>query len=388
MNEIVIHPKYGPIEIIEDLGLDERSRRYVKIRFKNTGFTTITRYDIFKAGKVRDDYYGIDFNKLYDTNLYGPVKILKFTGRDIDHRVTVDVQFINSGAITNCQLRLLLKGAVQDPLYGINMNLLYPSNKSGPFKIIHVYGSNSTGHVIIRIKFILTGYEKDVQLQNALYGEVFDNTQHKCIPVDVNLIINPDAWFKHKLENIYDGIYNRCYNPNTTGYESYGKIGIRMSDSWKNSRDTFLTDVKNLFQYDKFILNPSLYHLDKDYLQQDIPINNRIYSKNTCVFLYYLDNENLRSIEYKRNNIDSSGSKYYGVYNDKGIWKTTIMINGETIPIGAFNDEIYAAAAFNYYQIKYHQYELIPLLNDIPYIPADEIFKYNRRPRKMVNILN
>ena len=44
-----------------------------------------------------------------------------------------------------------------------------------------------------------------------------------------------------------------------------------------------------------------MYELDKDYLQQHIPISNMIYSPKTCVFI--LKSDNLKIASLNRNNI-------------------------------------------------------------------------------------
>jgi len=35
----------------------------------------------------------------------------------------------------------------------------------------------------------------------------------------------------------------RCYNPNATGYERYGGVGIVMCDEWRNSFEAFYRDM-------------------------------------------------------------------------------------------------------------------------------------------------
>jgi hypothetical protein len=35
----------------------------------------------------------------------------------------------------------------------------------------------------------------------------------------------------------------RCYNPNATGYDTYGALGIKVCDRWRESFENFLSDV-------------------------------------------------------------------------------------------------------------------------------------------------
>ena len=46
--------------------------------------------------------------------------------------------------------------------------------------------------------------------------------------------------------------------------------------------------------------NTNIYELDKDYLQQNIPIENRIYSPETCMFITKADNLQLALNENNR----------------------------------------------------------------------------------------
>lgn len=42
-----------------------------------------------------------------------------------------------------------------------------------------------------------------------------------------------------KLYRVWDGIIQRCYNPNAKNYNNYGGRGIRMADEWKNDFSVF-----------------------------------------------------------------------------------------------------------------------------------------------------
>lgn len=65
---------YGPFKIIENLGRDKRSRLFVKIKFLNTNIEKIVRYDIAMDGKITDDLYNIDFEKTYNLYIMGLIR--------------------------------------------------------------------------------------------------------------------------------------------------------------------------------------------------------------------------------------------------------------------------------------------------------------------------
>lgn len=50
---------------------------------------------------------------------------------------------------------------------------------------------------------------------------------------------------------VWQGMKQRCLNPNHTAYKYYGGRGIKIHDSWANSYEKFLSDVGN---------RPSLLH--------------------------------------------------------------------------------------------------------------------------------
>ena len=104
----------GPFKIIKDLGRNERSRLFVRIKFLNTGTEKDIRYDIAMDGKVIDDLYGIDFNHVYNSIYYGPYKIIKYIGRNDESKKVVRIKFLNTGYEYNVLLRVAKSGEVRD----------------------------------------------------------------------------------------------------------------------------------------------------------------------------------------------------------------------------------------------------------------------------------
>lgn len=43
-----------------------------------------------------------------------------------------------------------------------------------------------------------------------------------------------------RLRRIYNGMVQRCYNPNSTEYENYGGRGITICPEWLNNREKFI----------------------------------------------------------------------------------------------------------------------------------------------------
>ncbi len=53
----------------------------------------------------------------------------------------------------------------------------------------------------------------------------------------------PDDEKRSTEYRIWDGIKQRCYNPNSNKYYRYGKRGIKMCDWWKNNFNEFYKDM-------------------------------------------------------------------------------------------------------------------------------------------------
>ena len=118
-------------------------------------------------------------------------------------------------------------------------------------------------------------------------------------------------------------------------------------------------------------------------------INKQFVSKKYGPYIInniFKDNINLRAMEFRKNN--KMQSNYYGVTKEsKNTYSAHLIINNQNIYLGTFSNEIVAANVYNYWYKYYHQYELVPLINDVPYIPPDEFIKYNTRPKEMCTII-
>ena len=265
----------------------------------------------------------------------------------------------------------------------IDFNKIYMSNNYGPFKIIKITDKDKTHHQKVIIEFINTGYIKEVLMSNIHKGNVKDDTILPYNNIDHFNQYQREQFVNLKIKEIWYDMIARCTKPHHKEFYAYGELGIAISDTWMNF-DIFNYDIRQLFQFDKFYNNPYNYQLDKDYLQLAIPKYQRIYSKDTCIFLSNRDNTNLRIIENKLLNINSS--KYYGVALIKDKYYMGIHCNNYKISI-YFNNEIAAANAWNYWFEKFHLYEIVKVINDVPYMPVEEWIKYIISKREMCKII-
>ena len=324
-------------------------------------------------------------NQIYNSSKYGPYKIISIF-KDNSRNNMAKIKFIKSEAETLVRLNRALSGNVKDPQYGLNFNKIYYSDNYGPYKIIDIQKGKIKTSPKATIQFLNSNNIYTVLSNHAINGDVSDKKFGVIIPLDTSILNFEDKNMKLQRfsYNVWYSMMKRCYNKSADNYNSYGNLGITVCDKWK-LYNNFLNDIKYIPQYEKWCRFPTIYQLDKDYLQLNIPKEQRIYSINTCIFLYYKDNINLKGLEFRKNN--NTVSNYYGVHQkSKSTYGVQLIINNKSIYLGTYNDEIVAANVYNYWYEKYHQYELVPLFNDVPFIPATEFIKYNTRPKVMCNI--
>lgn len=263
----------------------------------------------------------------------------------------------------------------------IENQTILQSNNSGPFIITKDLGKINGRRKVI-VKFINTGYEYSVLAHNAIDHRVKDSSLESIsMDFDIKRFDDYENYINGLLKQVYRHMIDRCYNINSDKYNSYGASGVYVCDEWVNDINIFLRDARSLPGFKKYYNAPYLYQLDKDYLQMHMPKNKRVYSKSTCMFLYYQDNYNLKIIDSQQNGL-------YGIeINSAGNFYTRIKINGHRINIGTFNNQIAAANAFNYWQLYFHNFELVPLLNNVPYMPPNEFIKYNVHTKDICKIV-
>ena len=236
----------------------------------------------------------------------------------------------------------------------IDYNKIYESNFSGNFKIIEELEPRRSGTVLkrrVRIKFIETGTERDVDLLVALSKNVND-PYHKSI-CDVACLgeYKNNPLHCKKIYDIWYHIIERCYDKQCKSYINYGAIGVSVDPNWL-CYENFLNDLPYINGFNNYINNDgsTSYHLDKDLLQQNIPKSQRIYSKNICCFISNYENTKTMI----KDNKNGCSSNYYGVYKTPyNTYQSTIMINGKKHFMGTFNNEIDAAYAYNQEALKY-----------------------------------
>lgn len=248
---------------------------------------------------------------------------------------------------------------------------IYESQNCGKFRVIRElipigYYRKSR---LFEIEFLNSGYRTVVTRHSLYDGKVKDRS---LITVyNTGYIGQEDIFSIAPLEKtiykVWEGIISRCYNPKDLHYHNYGGIGVRVSDRWLAFRN-FEHDVQLKANYNRKILEPYMFHLDKDFLQRHLPVNQRIYSNETCLWVSMYENALIKGL-------DNGKIKYYGVLLDSGYYYTKIYHK----LYGRFESPEDAAMLFNYIYplVGYRDYMTINIYNEIPMISFKELMSRN-----------
>lgn len=306
----------------------------------------------------------LDFEKIYESNSYGPFKIIENMGRDERSRLWIKIKFLNTGYESIVRYDIAMDGRVKDQEFGIDYDKIYMSNNYGPFKIIENLGTSSTdSHKKVRVKFINTGYETDVVLRFALLGVVKDGSL--TYAERVKPVLDKEEHEKriiYILKTRWKAMMDRCYNSNSQSYAGYGVYGVKVCDYWHDVNN-YIKSIPSVLRYRFFYQNPTQYFMDKDYLQLHLPKEQRIYSPETCIFLSLEDNSNLEVL-------CKFGLDYiYGVKQvSDSVYRVYIRVDGIRYNIGDYSNLLAAANIYNTYYVTYCKFDILPIINRVNFM--------------------
>lgn len=321
----------------------------------------------------------IDYNKIYHSKFDGDYIILKELPKHINSRMVL-IKWLETGNEQEVTLGAAIKEELRDKKKReINYNKIYHSNNYGDFKILRRLENNKTNHIMVEVEFIDTGTIIPVRYCDALSGNIKD--YYRKTMCGVACIGMASSY--HPAYNLWEGIIHRCYDPKCSSYNRYGAKGVTVCEKWL-CFEYFLEDLPLIDGYYNWVMCPGLYHIDKDFKQQNIPYDKKIYSLETCCFLQASDNIFLARLE--NNNRRDSICKYVGVrkINDSS-FNTYINIGGIYRDLLTYPTEEMAAAAYN--NACDYYYENKQMFNDVPYIQPDILIQNAKSKKEMCIII-
>lgn len=163
------------------------------------------------------------------------------------------------------------------------------NNRGQEYEVIKATGRTSSRNQKYLIRFISTGYEREVLKVEMDRGKIKDKLSTSVFGVgtlgDVRMV-------DHKKEySIWSGMIERCYYKKCSRYPDYGGVGVAVCDRWLTFSN-FVEDVKDIEGYDETLFKEGLLELDKDKKQKGV--NLKTYSPKTCTFLTSMENNSLK----------------------------------------------------------------------------------------------
>lgn len=248
---------------------------------------------------------------------------------------------------------------------------VYESINHGPYTVIRELWALDMKSRVFEVVFHNTGYHAIVTLGKMLSGEIKD----KYVPSVYGIGYLGDEYYitddkKRMYYKTWADMLKRCYDPTCKDYATYGGRGVTVDPRWYNFT-TFYFDIQKIPGYWNKRADPKTYKLDKDYLQQHLPMNQRVYSKDTCVWISNTENALMSGR-------DNNQTGYYGVsregYNNPSFTSTVLKVF-----YGRFQNVEDAAAVFNYvYPIMRDKTcTSYAMINPVPMPPFEELMERN-----------
>lgn len=254
---------------------------------------------------------------------------------------------------------------------------IYESNNYGPFIILEESDIPGYTERAVKIKFLNTGTILTTKYKQVKTGCVKD----PYAPTICGVACLGNASCYDEGHILWRNMIIRCYNPASSDYPAYGGSGVRVCERW-HCFENFLADLPFIEGYANWVNNKNAYQLDKDYKQQNVPTNEKIYSLETCMFIPAHLNISLSN--------STNSNKYVGVESNGGsTYRVRPRINGRRELIGVFESpEVEAAAYDNFMRYMYGDAYVHMKINNVPYISPEDVMKQNLHPRKMYDIID
>ena len=248
----------------------------------------------------------------------------------------------------------------------VKIGEIYEMKKYGKLEVIDLVPGRSVGYSrnskVAKVRFLDTGFERYAKIDEIERGKVRDYYKKTIFGVGY-LGDNRKLKFTQREYRLWYKMMDRCYNQESPVYRFYGEKGVTVDPRW-HCFVNFLNDLPSLPGYNEFINSrPGEYNLDKDYLQNGVPYENKVYSKDTCCFIDAKFNSRLSTIDTKQR--ITLTSKYIGVYEQSsGKFEATIEHFGIRYRLGVYTNEDAAATVYNYIAERCCDHPIINIIDN------------------------
>ena len=297
--------------------------------------------------KSKTDY---SIGSIHESNNYGPFKIIELDHVGKYYNKYFKVRFLETGYTTVASTSHIRSGNVKDHTYDFDYSIgsIHESNNYGPFKIIeldHIDG-HRTKH--FKIQFLKTGYETVAIADCIRSGEVADPFAKTVCGIGyLGMEKIPDG--AKRDHGRWGHMIHRCNNPNDPSYSFYGALGVTVCERWYCFKN-YYEDMPYIPGRQNYLSDPDNYQLDKDVLQQGIPKSQQVYSPETCMFIPV----NINAAHTSRSGTNSISGYYgVSEYHSTGNYITKINYNNTLTIIGVYPTIEVAAGAYNQFVLSH-----------------------------------
>ncbi|MEB9770488.1 hypothetical protein P4K44_33875, partial [Bacillus cereus] len=124
----------------------------------------------------------------------------------------------------------------------------FRNNAGQSYQVVRFAGRRKNGISLFRIRFIETGYQRDVEKVEIKRGNIKDRFQRSVFGVGY---LGDTKMVGHKREySVWSGMIERCYDKTSSGYPNYGGAGVSVCERW-HSFEMFLKDITRIEGFDR-----------------------------------------------------------------------------------------------------------------------------------------
>lgn len=190
----------------------------------------------------------------------------------------------------------------------MNTNITYINNKGLEYVILgKSFASPKNGRYYVKVRFIETGYEYEVELVQIKRGTVKDRWANTVL--GVGSIGDMKAIGNEKAYSVWHDMLRRCYDNRVQNYNLYGGIGVTVSERWSRFQ-YFVEDIPLVDGYNKEAFDNSQLELDKDLKQAGKDKSEMVYSLETCTFMSAYENSMLVNNEPKKHKMIATDENF------------------------------------------------------------------------------
>lgn len=137
------------------------------------------------------------------------------------------------------------------------------------------------GHKLFHVRCNDCGFETDMQVRLIYRSKSCKHVKGDGV---TKIIFNRKFWVNTRLNKIFDGMIQRCYNSNDRSYRWYGEKGIKIYQPWLDNPELFQTWALENGYTDELTINRK--DEDKDYCPEN------------CEWITAKDNAKYKSTTY------------------------------------------------------------------------------------------